>query len=147
VAVSQYHIDALAAQFVLDPRRFDVVVASNLFGDILTDLGAAIIGSIGIAPSANLNPEGRFPSMFEPVHGSAPDIAGQHKANPLGQVWAGAMMLDHLGHPQAAQAVVGAIEYTLTETRVRTADLGGEASTEEVADQLMAALAAVTSKS
>ncbi len=100
VELSEYHVDALAAMFVLDPGRFDVVVASNLFGDILTDIGGAVMGSIGIAPSANLNPEGEFPSMFEPVHGSAPDIAGQGRANPLGQVWSAAMMLDHLGHEE-----------------------------------------------
>ena len=140
VEVSEYHIDALAALFVLDPARFDVVVASNLFGDILTDLGAAIIGSIGIAPSANLNPEGEFPSMFEPVHGSAPDIAGQGRANPLGQVWAGAMMLDHLGHQAAAAAVMDAVTHVLAETGVRTPDLGGTASTTEVEQELLSAL-------
>ncbi|MPV35473.1 tartrate dehydrogenase [Georgenia subflava] len=140
VETSEYHIDALAALFVLDPARFDVVVASNLFGDILTDLGAAIIGSIGIAPSANLNPEGDFPSMFEPVHGSAPDIAGTGRANPLGQVWAGAMMLEHLGHADAADAVMGAVSHVLAETGVRTPDLGGTASTSEVTDELLTAL-------
>ncbi|WP_341359142.1 tartrate dehydrogenase [Georgenia sp. M64] len=140
VETSEYHIDALSALFVLDPGRFDVVVASNLFGDILTDLGAAIIGSIGIAPSANLNPEGAFPSMFEPVHGSAPDIAGTGRANPLGQVWAGAMMLDHLGHADAAEAVMGAVSHVLAETGVRTADLGGTASTREVTAELLTAL-------
>jgi tartrate dehydrogenase/decarboxylase/D-malate dehydrogenase len=144
VELTSTHADALAAQFVLDPRRFDVVVASNLFGDILTDLGAAIIGSIGIAPSANLNPEGRYPSMFEPVHGSAPDIAGQHKANPLGQVWAGAMMLGHLGHADAAAAVVAAMEHLLSQTTVRTADLGGASTTEQVTDGLLVALEQVT---
>lgn len=132
VEVRDYHIDALAALFVLDPGRFDVVVASNLFGDILTDLGAAIIGSIGIAPSANLNPEGEHPSMFEPVHGSAPDIAGKGVANPLGQIWAASMMLEHLGHPEAAKEVVSAIEATLR-SGVRTPDLGGTATTTEVA--------------
>ncbi|GAA4873177.1 tartrate dehydrogenase [Serinicoccus chungangensis] len=132
VEVRDYHIDALSAMFVLDPGRFDVVVASNLFGDILTDLGAAIIGSIGIAPSANLNPEGVHPSMFEPVHGSAPDIAGQGVANPLGQLWAASMMLDHLGHPDAAAEVVAGIEASLN-SGVRTPDLGGTASTTEVA--------------
>jgi tartrate dehydrogenase/decarboxylase/D-malate dehydrogenase len=142
--VTEYHIDALSALFVLDPQRFDVVVASNLFGDILTDLGAAIIGSIGIAPSANLNPEGEFPSMFEPVHGSAPDIAGQGKANPIGQVWAGVMMLEHLGHQEAADALLAAVEHVLAETGVRTADLGGTASTEEVTDELLRAFAAQT---
>ncbi len=143
VTVTQAHIDALAAYFVLDPRRFDVVVASNLFGDILTDLGAAIIGSIGIAPSANLNPEGRYPSMFEPVHGSAPDIVGQSKANPLGQMWAGAMMLDHLGYPEAGRAVVASLEHVLAETDVRTPDLGGTSTTSEVADAVLAAFRAL----
>ena len=133
VEVRDYHIDALSALFVLDPTRFDVVVASNLFGDILTDLGAAIIGSIGIAPSANLNPEGRFPSMFEPVHGSAPDIAGQGIANPIGQIWTASMMLDHLGYGEAAAELLGAVEATLA-SGVRTPDLGGTASTTEVAD-------------
>lgn len=140
VETSQYHIDALAALFVLDPTRFDVVVASNLFGDILTDLGAAIIGSIGIAPSANLNPEGEFPSMFEPVHGSAPDIAGTGRANPLGQVWAGAMMLDHLGHPDAASVVMESVGDVLGTTGVRTPDLGGTASTDEVTEELLTTL-------
>jgi tartrate dehydrogenase/decarboxylase/D-malate dehydrogenase len=140
VKTSEYHIDALAALFVLDPTRFDVVVASNLFGDILTDLGAAIIGSIGFAPSANLNPEREFPSMFEPVHGSAPDIAGTGRANPIGQVWAGAMMLEHLGHADAAAAVMGAVSHVLAETGVRTPDLGGTASTQEVTAELLTAL-------
>lgn len=140
VETSEYHIDALAALFVLDPGRFDVVVASNLFGDILTDLGAAIIGSIGIAPSANLNPEGEFPSMFEAVHGSAPDIAGTGRANPLGQVWAGAMMLEHLGRPAAAEAVMAAVRHVLAETGARTPDLGGTASTDEVTAELLTAL-------
>ncbi|WP_043499837.1 tartrate dehydrogenase [Georgenia sp. SUBG003] len=140
VATSEFHIDALAALFVLDPARFDVVVASNLFGDILTDLGAAIIGSIGIAPSGNINPEGQYPSMFEPVHGSAPDIAGQGRANPLGQVWAGAMMLAHLGHEEAAATVMDAVSHVLSVTGVRTPDLGGTASTQEVTDELVAAL-------
>ena len=140
VETSEYHIDALAALFVLDPGRFDVVVASNLFGDILTDLGAAIIGGIGIAPSANLNPEREFPSMFEPVHGSAPDIAGTGRANPLGQVWAGAMMLEHLGRPAAADAVMGAVSHVLADTGMRTPDLGGTAATQEVTDELLTAL-------
>ncbi|MFC7404590.1 tartrate dehydrogenase [Georgenia alba] len=137
VETSEYHIDALAGLFVLDPGRFDVVVASNLFGDILTDLGAAIIGSIGIAPSANLNPERDHPSMFEPVHGSAPDIAGTGRANPLGQVWAGAMMLEHLGHTDAARAVLTTMGKVLGETGVRTPDLGGTASTAEVEQELL----------
>ena len=140
VELREYHVDALAAMFVLDPGRFDVVVASNLFGDILTDIGGAVMGSIGIAPSGNLNPEREFPSMFEPVHGSAPDIAGQGRANPLGQVWSAAMMLDHLGHASAAAAVMDAMTHVLSQTDVRTADLGGRASTDEVTEELLRAL-------
>ncbi|MCX4695488.1 tartrate dehydrogenase [Streptomyces sp. NBC_01408] len=131
VAWNQEHIDALAAKFVLDPARFDVVVASNLFGDILSDLAAAVAGGIGIAPSANLNPRGEYPSMFEPVHGSAPDIAGQGIANPIGAIWSAAMMLDHLGHPGAAADITDAIAGVLATTLVRTRDLGGSASTTE----------------
>lgn len=131
VAVSQYHIDALAAQFVLDPTRFDVVVASNLFGDILTDLAAAVAGSIGVAPSANINPERRFPSMFEPVHGSAPDIAGRGVANPVGQLWSGVLMLEHLGEQAAATELMSAVEQVLSDG-VMTPDLGGSATTADV---------------
>ena len=123
-------IDALAARLVLNPRSVDVIVASNLFGDILSDLVAAVAGSIGVAPSANLNPPRRHPSMFEPVHGSAPDIAGQGIANPVGQMWAAALMLDHLGQPAAAAAVIDAFEAAL-ERGVRTPDLGGTAGTKE----------------
>lgn len=126
----KYHIDILAAHFVLNPDRFDVVVASNLFGDILSDLGPACTGTIGIAPSANINPERNFPSLFEPVHGSAPDIAGMGIANPVGQIWSAAMMLDHLGETAAAASVVRAIETTMVEEALRTRDLGGRASTE-----------------
>lgn len=129
VSVDKYHIDILTAHFVLNPDKFDVVVASNLFGDILSDLGPACTGTIGIAPSANINPERDFPSLFEPVHGSAPDIAGQGIANPIGQIWAGAMMLDHLGYPDAAADVVAAIERVLAEPALRTRDLGGSADT------------------
>jgi tartrate dehydrogenase/decarboxylase / D-malate dehydrogenase len=125
----KYHIDILTAHFVLNPDRFDVVVASNLFGDILSDLGPACTGTIGIAPSGNINPERRFPSLFEPVHGSAPDIAGQGIANPVGQIWAGAMMLEHLGHPEAAAAIVKAIETVLADKNLRTRDLAGTADT------------------
>jgi len=140
IEAGQYHIDALAAAFVLKPASLDVVVGSNLFGDILSDLGAAVAGSIGIAPSANLNPEGEYPSMFEPVHGSAPDIAGQGIANPIGQIWSGAMMLDHLGHEDAGAGVVSAIEQVLGETEVRTPDLKGSANTSEVTDAILGAL-------
>jgi tartrate dehydrogenase/decarboxylase/D-malate dehydrogenase len=125
----QYHIDILAARFVLSPDRFDVVVASNLFGDILSDLGPACTGTIGIAPGGNINPERKYPSVFEPVHGSAPDIAGQGIANPIGQIWSGAMMLEHLGEQDAAAAVVSAIEQVLAERTLRTRDLGGNADT------------------
>ncbi|MGV0802330.1 isocitrate/isopropylmalate family dehydrogenase, partial [Mycolicibacterium elephantis] len=121
------HIDALAAKFVLQPQRFDVVVGSNLFGDILSDLAAAVAGSIGIAPSANLDPTKQHPSMFEPVHGSAPDIAGRGIANPVGAVWSAALMLEQLGHPQAAADVLAAMESTLASPETRTADLGGSA--------------------
>lgn len=131
VRVDQYHVDILAAHFVRNPDWFDVVVASNLFGDILTDLGPACTGTIAIAPGANLNPEREFPSMFEPVHGSAPDIYGQNIANPIGQIWSGAMMLEHLGHQDAADAIVRAIETVLREGP-RTRDIGGGASTQEV---------------
>lgn len=129
VEVDKYHIDILTAHFVLNPDRFDVVVASNLFGDILSDLGPACTGTIGIAPSGNINPEREFPSLFEPVHGSAPDIAGLGVANPIGQIWAGAMMLDHLGHEKAATDMLTAIERVLAEPALRTRDLGGTADT------------------
>jgi tartrate dehydrogenase/decarboxylase/D-malate dehydrogenase len=125
----KFHIDILTANFVLHPDWFDVVVASNLFGDILSDLGPACTGTIGIAPSGNINPERNFPSVFEPVHGSAPDIAGQGIANPIGQIWSGAMMLEHLGETDAAQSIVGAIERVLAERTLRTRDLGGNADT------------------
>jgi tartrate dehydrogenase/decarboxylase / D-malate dehydrogenase len=137
----QVLIDALAAMVVLDPGRFDVIVASNLFGDILSDLAAAVAGSIGIAPSGNLNPEREFPSMFEPVHGSAPDIAGQGIANPIGAIWSGAQMLEHLGEEEAAAAVLGAIEQMLAGDGPRTRDLGGRATTAEVAAELAASFA------
>ena len=128
VRTDKFHIDILTANFVRRPDYFDVVVASNLFGDILSDLGPACTGTIAIAPSANLNPERRFPSLFEPVHGSAPDIYGQQIANPIGQIWAGSMMLDHLGYPQAAADVLRAIETVLAEGP-HTPDLGGKAKT------------------
>jgi tartrate dehydrogenase/decarboxylase/D-malate dehydrogenase len=132
VKTAQFHIDILAAHFVQHPDWFDVVVASNLFGDILSDLGPAIAGSIGLAPGANINPEREYPSMFEPVHGSAPDIAGRGIANPIAQIWTGAMLLDHLGHAQAARAIVAAVEAQVAEGTVLTRDLGGKASTAEV---------------
>jgi tartrate dehydrogenase/decarboxylase/D-malate dehydrogenase len=128
VTVDQFHIDILCAHFVRNPHWFDVVVGSNLFGDILSDLGPGCTGTIAIAPSANLNPEREFPSMFEPVHGSAPDIYGKGIANPIGQIWAGAMMLDHLGCPEAGASVVAAIEKVLA-SGLRTPDMGGKAST------------------
>lgn len=129
VTHDKYHIDILTAQFVLNPQRFDVVVASNLFGDILSDLGPACTGTIGVAPSGNINPEGTHPSLFEPVHGSAPDIAGKGIANPVGQIWSAAMMLEHLGEAEAAAAVMTAIEAVLVSPRGRTGDLGGSADT------------------
>src|SRR5690349_1379508 len=132
IRTDQYHIDILTAHFVRNPHWFDVVVGSNLFGDILSDLGPAVVGSIGIAPSANINPEKEFPSMFEPVHGSAPDIAGKGIANPIGQIWSGAMMLRHLGEPEAADAVETAVADVLAERTVRTPDIGGTASTREL---------------
>jgi tartrate dehydrogenase/decarboxylase/D-malate dehydrogenase len=132
VRTAQYHIDILTAHFVQHPDWFDVVVASNLFGDILSDLGPAVAGSIGIAPGGNINPEKEHPSMFEPVHGSAPDIAGKGIANPIAQIWTGAMMLDHLGYEDAGRAVVQAIERVVQEGKVLTRDLGGTASTADV---------------
>ena len=131
ITSDKFHIDALSARFVTHPDHFGVVVGSNLFGDILTDLGAAIAGSIGIAPSANLNPEKEYPSLFEPVHGSAPDIAGKGIANPIGQIWCGAMMIDHLGFPDSGELIMKALEATLREG-ILTPDLGGKASTAEV---------------
>ena len=132
VKTDQYHIDILTAHFVAHPDWFDVVVGSNLFGDILSDLGPAVAGSIGIAPSANINPERAHPSMFEPVHGSAPDIAGKHICNPIGQVWSAALMLEHLGEKAAGEAIVAAIETLLREAGPRTRDMGGQAGTAEV---------------
>ncbi|MGW4591109.1 tartrate dehydrogenase [Amycolatopsis thermoflava] len=146
VAADSDHIDILTAKFVLRPQDYDVVVASNLFGDILSDLGPACAGTIGIAPSANINPDRTWPSLFEPVHGSAPDIAGRGIANPVGQIWSGAMMLDHLGEPDAAAQVVAAIETVLGEQpEVHTPDLGGSATTEKlgaaIADEIARAVA------
>ena len=142
VTVDKQHIDILCARFVLQPDRFDVVVASNLFGDILSDLGPACTGTIGIAPSANLNPTRQWPSLFEPVHGSAPDIAGKGVANPIGMIWSGALMLEHLGHPAAAAEIVAAIERVLADPQApRTADIGGRAGTAEVGRAIASALA------
>jgi tartrate dehydrogenase/decarboxylase / D-malate dehydrogenase len=133
VSVDKYHIDILTANFVLHPDWFDVVVASNLFGDILSGLGPACTGTIGIAPSANINPDRAFPSLFEPVHGSAPDIAGEGIANPIGQIWCASMMLEHLGEHAAAAAVLKAIETVLARGRsTLTLDLGGTATTEQL---------------
>lgn len=134
-------VDALAADIVLAPHRFDVIVASNLFGDILSDLAAVTVGSLGLAASANLDPERRYPSMFEPVHGSAPDIVGMNRANPMASVWSGALMLEHLGHPEAARSVMDALESCIASPATRTADLGGTATTNEVTEALVAALA------
>lgn len=136
VRIDQYHIDILTAHFVRHPDWFDVVVGSNLFGDILSDLGPAAAGSIGMAPSANLNPEKEYPSMFEPVHGSAPDIAGNGIANPIGQIWSGALMLRHLGASEASDAIEDAIAATLAESSVRTPDIGGSSSTTELGEAI-----------
>jgi tartrate dehydrogenase/decarboxylase/D-malate dehydrogenase len=132
IKADQYHIDILTAHFVRNPDWFDVVVGSNLFGDILSDLGPALTGSIGVAPSGNINPERKYPSMFEPVHGSAPDIAGKGIANPIGQIWSGAMMVRHLGYPEAAEAIERAIAASLVEGGPRTRDLGGNGDTKTV---------------
>jgi tartrate dehydrogenase/decarboxylase/D-malate dehydrogenase len=142
VKTDQFHVDILAAHFVLHPDWFDVVVGSNLFGDILSDLGPAIAGSIGIAPSANLNPERKYPSMFEPVHGSAPDIAGRGIANPIGQIWSGAMLMEHMGEPEAARAIERAIETVLAEGGPRTPDIGGQAKTADLGKAVADALGA-----
>ena len=136
IETDQFHIDILVARFVLNPEWFDVVVASNLFGDILSDLGPACTGTIGIAPSGNINPENKFPSLFEPVHGSAPDIAGQGIANPVGQIWSGAMMLEYLGEKEAANSIVAAIEKTISEKSNRTKDLGGYSNTVNCSDAI-----------
>ena len=140
VRTDRFHIDILTAHFVRHPDWFDVVVGSNLFGDILSDLGPAVTGSIGIAPSANLNPDRDYPSMFEPVHGSAPDIAGKGIANPIGQIWSGAMMLDHLGEHEAAAAVEKAISSVLAHSGPRTPDIGGKARTTDLGEAIAAAV-------
>ena len=137
IKTNQFHIDILVARFVLNPEWFDVVVASNLFGDILSDLGPACTGTIGIAPSGNINPEKKFPSLFEPVHGSAPDIAGKGIANPIGQIWSGALMLDYLGEKEAANSIMSAIEKTLLDKKNRTKDLNGESNTLQCAQAVL----------
>ena len=137
IKTDQFHIDILVARFVLNPEWFDVVVASNLFGDILSDLGPACTGTIGIAPSGNINPEKKFPSLFEPVHGSAPDIAGKGLANPIGQIWSGALMLDYLGEKEAANSIMSAIEKTLLDKKNRTKDLNGESNTLQCAQAVL----------
>jgi tartrate dehydrogenase/decarboxylase/D-malate dehydrogenase len=136
VNFKKYHVDAIAARMVTHPATLDVIVASNLFGDILTDIGSAISGSLGIAPGANINPERDYPSMFEPIHGSAPDIAGKGIANPIGAVWAGAMMLDHLGHRDLHDRILAAVERVVASGKNRTPDLGGQAMTKQVADAI-----------
>ena len=137
VEYRKYHVDALAARMITHPQTLDVIVASNLFGDILTDIGSAISGSLGIAPGANINPERQYPSMFEPIHGSAPDIAGKGIANPIGAIWAGALMLDHLGHRDLHDRILGAIERVVAGGTIRTPDLGGTATTTQLADAIV----------
>ena len=132
----KYHVDAIAARMVTNPASLDVIVCSNLFGDILTDIGSAISGSLGIAPGANINPERKYPSMFEPIHGSAPDIAGRGIANPIGAIWAAAQMLDHLGHKDVHDRILGAVERVVAGGKLRTPDLGGTAKTEELAEAI-----------
>jgi len=140
IKTAQYHIDILTSHFVRHPDWFDVVVASNLFGDILSDLAPGVAAGVGITAGANLNPEKEYPSMFEPVHGSAPDIAGKGIANPIGQIWSGALMLEHLGYPKAHDAVVKAIETVIAETKLRTPDIGGKTKTSEMGKAIAEAL-------
>lgn len=141
VSVTRYHVDAMAARMITHPESLDVIVASNLFGDILSDIGAAIQGGLGFAASANINPDRQLPSMFEPVHGSAPDIAGQGRANPIAAIWSGAMMLDHLGEKTAAAAIVKALDQVSSDSRYSTPDMGGSASTSQLADAVARTLA------
>ncbi|MBO4512249.1 MAG: tartrate dehydrogenase [Victivallales bacterium] len=140
ITSSKMHVDALAGYFIMHPDRLQVVVASNLFGDILTDLGSAMLGSIGISPSGNINPEGTYPSMFEPIHGSAPDIAGKGIANPMGTFWAISMMLEHLGCKDEANLIMNAMEKVLLEGKYLTQDIGGKATTTEMTDAIIAAM-------
>ena len=140
VSFKKYHVDALAARMVTHPQTLDVIVASNLFGDILTDLGAAISGSLGLAASGNINPERKYPSMFEPIHGSAPDIKGKGIANPIGAIWAGALMLDHLGERDAHDMIVAAITKVLSSGTTKTPDMGGKAATKEMAAAIQGAV-------
>jgi tartrate dehydrogenase/decarboxylase/D-malate dehydrogenase len=143
VQADQYHVDILAARFVMSPERFSVVVGSNLFGDILSDLGPGVTGTIAIAPSGNINPERVFPSMFEPVHGSAPDIVGKGIANPIGQIWSASMMLEHLGEHKAAERILQAIQSVLVQKReVLTPDMGGNGTTQLLGDAIVEALSA-----
>jgi tartrate dehydrogenase/decarboxylase/D-malate dehydrogenase len=142
VTLRKYHVDALAARMVTHPQTIDTIVASNLFGDILTDIGSAISGSLGIGPGGNINPERTYPSMFEPIHGSAPDIAGKGVANPIAAIWAGAMMVDHLGERDAAARILTAIESVVADGVIRTPDLGGTATTRDVVKGIVAALTA-----
>jgi tartrate dehydrogenase/decarboxylase/D-malate dehydrogenase len=137
VEYRKYHVDAIAARMITHPASLDVIVCSNLFGDILTDIGSAISGSLGIAPGANINPDRTFPSMFEPIHGSAPDIAGKGVANPIGALWAGAMMMEHLGHRDVHDRILGAVERVIASGRSRTPDLGGRATTKELTDAIV----------
>ena len=142
VELKKYHVDALCARMVTHPQTLDVIVASNLFGDILTDIGSAISGSLGVAPGGNINPERTTPSMFEPIHGSAPDIAGKGIANPIAAIWAGAMMLDHLGERPAHDRILAAIESVLADEKVKTPDLGGRATTADMTRAVTAAMSA-----
>ncbi|MCM3088428.1 tartrate dehydrogenase [Bhargavaea ginsengi] len=141
-----YHIDALAAYFILKPETFDVVVGGNLFGDILTDLGAAMVGGLGLAPSGNINPEKNYPSMFEAIHGSAPDIAGKGIANPIAQIWSVSLMMDHLGHPELGKLILDGIEEVVAEGEVRTPDLGGNAGTESMGDAIVSKIKELAKK-
>jgi tartrate dehydrogenase/decarboxylase/D-malate dehydrogenase len=142
VEFRKYHVDALCARMVTHPQTLDVIVASNLFGDILTDIGSAISGSLGVGPGGNINPERTTPSMFEPIHGSAPDIAGKGVANPIAAIWAGAMMLDHLGERKAHDSILSAIERVIGDERVKTPDLGGKATTAEMTKAVVQAFGA-----